>query len=129
MVTPGFFGYISSPGTPVSVIGDMLAAGLNANVTSWRSAPAAAAMEQVVIDWFKGIIGYVTDSAGLLVSGGSMANFSALATARTSADNGMAGLGRHEKQALRIYVSSEGHFLSTRPPGCSALEQKTCSTF
>jgi glutamate/tyrosine decarboxylase-like PLP-dependent enzyme len=106
---PRFFGYITSPGTPVAAIADLLAAGLNANVTSWRSAPAAAAMEQLVIDWFKKIIGYATDSAGLLISGGSMANFSALAAARTSVASDLARVGRYEKP-LRIYVSSEGHF-------------------
>ena len=35
---PRFFGYVSSPGSGAAIIGDLLAAGLNANVTSWRSA-------------------------------------------------------------------------------------------
>jgi aromatic-L-amino-acid decarboxylase len=67
------------------VIGDFLTAALNANVTSWRSAPAAAEMEYLVLDWFKTMIGYDAGATGLLVSGGSMANFSALAAARTAA--------------------------------------------
>jgi len=50
---PRFFGYVASPGTAAAAIGDLLTAGLNANVTSWRSAPAAAEMEHLVIDWFK----------------------------------------------------------------------------
>jgi aromatic-L-amino-acid decarboxylase len=38
---PRFFGYIASPGAPAAAIGQMLAAALNSNVTSWRSAPAS----------------------------------------------------------------------------------------
>jgi len=47
---PRFFGYVTSPGTEAAATGDLLAACLNANVTSWRSAPAATEMEHLVID-------------------------------------------------------------------------------
>jgi aromatic-L-amino-acid/L-tryptophan decarboxylase len=107
---PRFFGYVASPGTAAAAIGDLLAAGLNANVTSWRSAPAAAEMEHLVIDWLKAIIGYDPGSTGLLVSGGSMANFSALAAARTAADPDIARRGSSHGPPLRVYVSDEGHF-------------------
>jgi aromatic-L-amino-acid decarboxylase len=107
---PRFFGYVASPGTAASVIGDFLAAALNANVTSWRSAPAAAEMEHLVVDWFKTMIGYDAGATGLLVSGGSMANFSGLAAARTAADPEMGRSGGGGRPALRIYVSDEGHF-------------------
>ena len=107
---PRFFGYVASPGTAVAAIGDFLAAGLNANVTSWRSAPAAAQIEHVVVDWLKSMLGYAAESQGLLVSGGSMANFSALAAARAAADPEIARVGNTGKSALRIYVSAEGHF-------------------
>lgn len=105
---PRFFGYVASPGTPVAAAGDLLTAGLNANVTSWRSAPAAAEMEHLVIDWVKQMLGYPATAAGLLVSGGSMANLSALAAMRTwkAPQSGREGLDRK----LRVYVSGEGHF-------------------
>src|SRR5690242_2797432 len=70
--TPGFFGYIASPGTPITAVGSMIQAALNANVTGWRSSPAAAELEHLVIDWFKEMLGYPASAAGLLVSGGSM---------------------------------------------------------
>ncbi len=105
-----FFGYITSPGSAAAAIGDLLTAALNANVTSWRSSPAATELEHVVIDWLKAIIGYDPISAGLLVSGGSMANLSALAAARTSAELRLAQTASAPKTALRIYISEEGHF-------------------
>jgi glutamate/tyrosine decarboxylase-like PLP-dependent enzyme len=67
-------------------------------------------MEHVVIDWLKTIVGYSAQSTGLLVSGGSLANFSALAAARTAADPEMGRFGAGNKPPLRIYVSEEGHF-------------------
>src|SRR5258706_14745687 len=44
-----FFGYVVGSGEPVGAIGDLLAAVLNQNVTSWRSAPAATTIEQALI--------------------------------------------------------------------------------
>jgi aromatic-L-amino-acid decarboxylase len=107
---PRFFGYIASPGTPVAAIGDLLTASLNANVTAWRSAPAGAELEHLVIGWFKTIVGFDAKATGLLVSGGSMANFSGLAAARNAADPDMGRSGGGNKPALRVYVSAEGHF-------------------
>jgi glutamate/tyrosine decarboxylase-like PLP-dependent enzyme len=107
---PRFFGYVASPGTPAASVGDLLTAGLNANVTAWRSSPAAAELEHVVIDWFKSIVGVEASATGLLVSGGSMANLSGLAAARTAADQEIGRFGCGNKPALRIYVSTEGHF-------------------
>ena len=37
-----FFGYVVGSGEPIGALGDLLASALNQNVTSWRSAPAAA---------------------------------------------------------------------------------------
>ena len=108
---PRFFGYISSPGSAVTAIGSMMAAALNINVTCWRSAPAATELEHVTIGWLKEMLGYPADAAGLLVSGGSMANFAAMAAARSAkaagnvTRDGVAGGPR-----LCGYVSREGHF-------------------
>ena len=107
---PRFFGYVASPGSAPAIMGDLLAAGLNANVTSWRSAPAAAEIEHVVIDWLKAMIGYDPMAAGLMVSGGSMANLSALAAARTAADPDVGRIGAGRGRPLRVYVSEEAHF-------------------
>ena len=46
-----FFGYVFGSGEPVGALGDLLASALNQNVTSWRSAPAAATIEQAVVGW------------------------------------------------------------------------------
>ena len=109
---PRFFGYVSSPGTPVTAIGSLISSTLNANVTCWRSGPAATELEFVTLRWLKEMLGYPAGAAGLLVSGGSMANFAGLAAARSArapanvVRDGMTAAGAR----MCVYVSEEGHF-------------------
>jgi aromatic-L-amino-acid/L-tryptophan decarboxylase len=75
------FGYVRSGSAYVGVIADLLASALDQNVTSWRSAPAATTVERQVVSWVREIVGFGPDGEGLMVSGGSMANFIALSAA------------------------------------------------
>src|SRR6266513_2106153 len=108
---PRMFGYVQAPGTAIAALADLLAATLNANLTAWRSAPAAVEIERLTIDWIKQIIGFNRDAAGLFVSGGSMANMAALAAARRAKapaqiqDKG----AQFCTEALRVYASEETH--------------------
>src|SRR2546423_2722706 len=99
---PRMFGYVQSPGTPLGAFADLLASTLNANLTIWRSAPAPVELERLTIDWIRQILGFNPEAGGLFVSGGSMANLTALAAARQTKQH---SLGR-----LRIYASSAMHF-------------------
>ena len=108
---PRMFGYVQAPGTAIAALADLLASTLNANLTAWRSAPAAVEIERLTIDWIKQIIGFNRDAAGLLVSGGSMANMAALAAARRAkAPAQIQNKGSQScAQALRVYASEETH--------------------
>ena len=99
---PRMFGYVQSPGTALAAFADLLASTLNANLTVWRSAPAPVELERLTIDWVRQILGFNADAGGLFVSGGSMANFAAITTARQAKDKPSA--------RLRMYASSETHF-------------------
>jgi aromatic-L-amino-acid/L-tryptophan decarboxylase len=99
---PRMFGYVQSPGTALAAFADLLASTLNANLTVWRSAPAPVELERLTIDWIRQILGFNAEAGGLFVSGGSMANLTAIATARQTKDQ---SLGQ-----LRIYASNETHF-------------------
>src|SRR6478735_3120828 len=100
---PRMFGYVQSPGTAIAALADLLASTLNANLTAWRSAPAAVEVERLTIDWIRQILGCNPGTAGLFVSGGSTANLAALATARNSKTNAASG------KQLRLYASTETH--------------------
>jgi aromatic-L-amino-acid/L-tryptophan decarboxylase len=102
---PGFFGYVQSPPTPVGVLGDLLASVADQNLTSWRSAPAAVHVERLTLRWLGQLVGFDEEAAGLMVSGGSAANLTALLTAiRTCAAPDADG------RALVVYLSEECHF-------------------
>src|SRR5256885_1869333 len=103
---PRMFGYVQSPGTPIAAFADLLASTLNANLTIWRSAPAPVELERLTIDWIRQILGFNAEAGGLFVSGGSMANLTALATARQTKDRSS---GR-----LRMYASRVTHFSITK---------------
>ena len=93
---PRMFGYIASPATHAGAFASLVAASLNANVTSWRSSPAATEVERTVVGWLAEMIGYADGEGrcgGLLTSGGSMANLVALYVAhRTKAREGVDAL-------------------------------------
>lgn len=79
--TGRFFAYGLGSGEPVGAVGELLAAVLNQNVTSWRSAPAATSIEHAVVGWLAQAVG-CAGFTGSLCGGGSAANLMALAMAR-----------------------------------------------
>jgi aromatic-L-amino-acid/L-tryptophan decarboxylase len=119
---PRLFGYVCSPGAPITAISHMIAAALNINATCWRSAPSAVEIEHVVVNWMKQMLGYASDAAGLLVSGGSMANFAALAAARSAkAPADVVRDGMSAGARMCVYVSEESHFSVTKAAGMLGL--------
>ena len=108
---PRFFGYVASPSTPVGAFADLIASAVNLNVTSWRSAPAATEMERMVVRWLGSLIGYNDDAQGLLTSGGSMANLTALLIAhRAKSQDDTARKGLWNSSApMTIYASDQIH--------------------
>ena len=108
---PRMFGYVQSSGSFAGVAADFLASALNQNVTSWRSAPSATAVEHQVIDWLKEISGFDREAGGILLSGGSLANFAALAVAlraSTAADVSQFGVAALPGKP-RVYASAMTH--------------------
>jgi aromatic-L-amino-acid decarboxylase len=109
---PRFFGYITAPPAPIGVLGDFLAAALNANVGAWTLAPGATEIETQTVRWIAALIGYPVDCGGLLVSGGNMANlvcFFAARAARAPWDVRERGVIGESGQRLRVYASTETH--------------------
>lgn len=108
---PRFFGYVSAPGTAAAAVADFLASVLNPNLTAWRSAPTPVDLEHVAIDWIKEALGCDPGAGGLFMSGGSMANFTALAAARHRhcGDAVSAHGAAAHPTPLRVYASAETH--------------------
>src|SRR5438045_9206724 len=81
---PRFFAFVPGPGNFVSTMADALVAGFNIFNGTWLGASAAAAVELGVVRWLCRSCGFPTAAGGLFVSGGSMANLTALVAAGRS---------------------------------------------
>lgn len=81
---PRFFSFIPGPSNYFSILADTLATGYNVFAGHWLGGSAAAMIEIRTIEWLTQIAGYPKESGGLFVSGGSMANLTAIVAARTS---------------------------------------------
>lgn len=76
---PRFFGWVKGNGTPLGMMADMLASGLNPHMAGFNQAPAL--VEQQLIDWLAELLG-MPGGSGVLVTGGTMASTLALGVAR-----------------------------------------------
>ncbi len=79
---PGYFAYI--PGSPTwpGALGDLVTAATNLDVGNWMESAGPSQVELEVLGWMREWVGFPADAGGVLVSGGSAANLTALAAAR-----------------------------------------------
>ena len=108
-IHPRFWGWVIGTGTPLAMLADMLASGMNPQTAGIQE--GGRYVEERVIGWLAELMGFPEGSSGLLLSGGSMANLVALAVAR----HAKAGFDVREQGVgdgappLIVYVSTEGH--------------------
>ncbi len=106
---PGFMGWVHGGGTPVGMLAEMLAAGLNANVGGRDQAPIE--LEKQLLQWIKSLFSFPETANGLFVTGTSMANLISVLIARTAClgkDIRKKGLANADRQ-LVAYTSVSAH--------------------
>ncbi len=116
---PGFMGWVNGGGTPVGMLAEMLAAGLNANLGGRDQMPLE--VERQIGLWMRDLFGFPDTAAGLFVTGSSTANLMGVLVARTKA------LGVASRAAgvadgplkLTAYAASSAH-------GCVAKAMEMC---
>jgi aromatic-L-amino-acid/L-tryptophan decarboxylase len=107
---PGFMGWVQGAGTPVGLLAELLAAGLDANCGGRDHMPIA--IEQEVAGWMRQLFGFPDGAVGLFVTGASMANFVGVLLARHKAlghavrEQGLAGA---DGGRLVAYASVAAH--------------------
>ena len=105
---PRFFGFINASADPIGIVADYLASAMNPNC--WGGDHAAIHVENRVVRWLCELMGFPAGAQGILASGGSMANFIALAAARRAMqpgnvrEDGLAG-----QPPLVVYASDQVH--------------------
>jgi glutamate/tyrosine decarboxylase-like PLP-dependent enzyme len=110
---PGFMGWVQGGGTPIGMLAEMLAAGLNTNLGGRDQVPLE--VERQVLQWVRELFQFPDTASGLFVTGTSMANLIAVLVARA----GVLGIG-----ARRQGISAGGHrliaYTSAGAHGCIA---------
>jgi aromatic-L-amino-acid decarboxylase len=99
---PRFFAFVPSPNNFMSTMADALASGFNVFNGTWLGGSAAAALELEVISWFCRWCGFPRGAGGLFVSGGSVANMTALVAARNA-------LLHNQVEGATVYFSDQAH--------------------
>jgi aromatic-L-amino-acid decarboxylase len=89
---PRFFARVPGPSSFAGVLGEWLGTGFNAIAASWGGGSGPATAELVALDWLREGLGLPEGTEGVLVSGGSMGNITAIAAARAHAGPGVAYL-------------------------------------
>jgi len=109
-IHPMFMGWAQGAGTPVGMISEMLAAGMNSNCGGRNH--IAIDVEKQIARWMAQIFDFPLDASGIFVTGASIANFYSLLVARNQAfdsnDVRLKGLQSHGAQ-LVAYASIEAH--------------------
>ncbi|PWL37862.1 decarboxylase [Flagellimonas aquimarina] len=100
---PKSYSFVPGPSNYISVMADALATGFNIFSGGWVASPAAAELEIITIQWLLKIFGFPQKKGGgIFTSGGSMANLTALTTARRIK------CGEDFSKAV-IYLSDQAH--------------------
>ncbi len=100
---PKSYSFVPGPSNFISAMADGLASGFNIFSGGWAASPAAAEMEIVTMNWLLKMFGFPQKKGGgIFTSGGSMANLTALVTARK------VKCGDDFSKAV-IYLSDQAH--------------------
>jgi aromatic-L-amino-acid decarboxylase len=105
---PSWFAYFPANNSPPSILAEILTAGLGAQCMVWQTSPAAAELEEVVMEWLRKMLDLPEEMEGVIQDTASTSTLVALLTAREKATDFGANL-RGIREGLRIYISEEAH--------------------
>ena len=116
-VHPGSLAHLDPPPLNFSILGDLIAAGLNNNLLAYDLSPSITLLEESICKWFAIKIGFNDSAGGIAASGGTLSNLNALIAARNCA-----GLGSDPNSVL--IVSEEAHSSFIKCTRIMGLDEK-----
>jgi len=105
---PFWFAYFPANNSPPSILAELLTASLGTQCMIWQTSPAAAELEEVVLEWLRKMLGLPEGMAGVIQDTASTATLCSLLTAREKATNFEANQ-KGLKRPLVVYASEETH--------------------
>jgi len=115
--SPGFMAYFANTASGPGILGEMLAAGLNANGILWKTSPALTELEQVTLGWLRDWMGLPSSWFGMIHDTASISTLHAIAAARVRRVPEARLTGKWP--TLRLYCSEQAH--SSVEKGAMAL--------
>lgn len=94
---PRYFARVPGPSSFAAILGEWMASGFNTIASSWLGGSGPSAIELIVIEWLRQLMGFPENSEGVLLSGGSIANLTAFSVARSIKRDGV------------VYLSDQTH--------------------
>ena len=105
---PRYFARVPGPSSFAAVLGEWLGTGFNTIAASWGGGSGPATVELVVLEWLRQLMDLPRGTEGVLVSGGALANLTALAVARAAYGPGVAYLTDQTHSTLVRALSTLG---------------------
>ena len=105
-VHPGSLAHLDPPPLIFSILGDLIAAGLNNNLLAYELSPSVTLLEDSLCKWFAKKLGFNDSSGGIAASGGTLSNLNALIAARHNA-----GLGSDPNSVLLVSEDAHSSFI------------------
>ena len=108
--SPNFFAYFPANSSYPSVLAEMITSALAAQCMKWETSPAAAELEERVMNWLKDMIGLPKDFIGVIQDTASTSTLASILTAREYfSDFRINKEGFSGNERYRVYCSTETH--------------------
>lgn len=107
--SPSFFAYFNANNSFPSILGEMLTAAMGAQCMSWQTSPAAAELEERVMEWLRFMVGLPEGFTGVIQDTASTATLCSLLTARERATNFQSNHSGYPDNIFTVYCSEHGH--------------------
>ncbi|MGW8532016.1 MULTISPECIES: pyridoxal phosphate-dependent decarboxylase family protein [Nocardiopsidaceae] len=107
---PRYMGHLNCPVVLPALLGETVLSAVNSSLDTWDQSAGGTLIEQRLIDWTAGRIGFGEDADGVFTSGGSQSNLQALLMARDEAHERHGGRLSELLPRMRVLTSEAGHF-------------------
>lgn len=105
---PGFIGHQVTAAAPLAAIGGLVSDYLNNGMGVYEMGNTAVALERIIIEWVTSRVGYGAHRGGFLTSGGSLANLTALLSARNAWRRNQSF--QEQTVKLGVLISAQAHY-------------------